>query len=128
MLLCALGACAAPAAEPTFAPALIDVDATSGEVVSHDLAYHLGFAASGVRLPSSLVIGSGRELLANGTCPGESGIGVTVFPAVMASGLNGSMGTSQLTVVMAGPAVARVRVDWRDVWIGAAVTTAPVSL
>jgi len=30
----------------------------------------------------------------------------------MASGLNGSMGTSQLTVVMAGPAVARVRVDW----------------
>ncbi len=94
-----------------FATSLIDADAT-GKVLSHDLKYELQFAATGVRLPSSLTIGGSPELLLGGGCPRESGIGFGVFPAITASGLNGSPGSSDLTVVMSGPAIARVRVAW----------------
>jgi hypothetical protein len=96
---------------------LLDVDEATGRVSSNDrapLLFNLQFASSGARMPQSLSI-NGVNRLAEGQCPNEGGIGIAVYPAAVAAApmLGGDpTASSTLTFDMAGPAVARVKVEW----------------
>jgi hypothetical protein len=112
--------CASPTA-PDLGPSLVtivgDASATRLEVTPPDtnsLPYELDFPTTGVRLPSKLVIGL-VDALATNACPTESGIGVAVFPAIVATPLDRggpASDTGDVSVTMPGPGVGQVRVEW----------------
>ena len=95
---------------------LLEVNET-GLVSSTDRAplnFSMQFASGGARMPQTLSI-NGMNRLAESRCPNQGGIGIAVYPAVVAAApsLGGdTTASSTLTVDMAGPAVARVKVDW----------------
>ena len=95
---------------------LLDVNEGSGLVSSTDRAplnFSLQFAGSGARMPQSLSI-EGTNRLAEGRCANQGGIGIAVYPAVLAAApmLGGDTAASTLTFDMTGPAVARAKIDW----------------
>jgi hypothetical protein len=78
------------------------------------LLFAMQFANAGARMPQSLSI-DGVNRLAEGQCPNEGGIGIAVYPALLAAApmLGGeTTTTSTLTFDMTGPAVARATVEW----------------
>src|SRR5262249_19773832 len=95
----------------------LDVNTDSGRVSSTDrapLQFTLEFASGGAKMPQNLSI-DGVNRLAEGRGPNEGGIGIAGYPALLAAApMRGgdTTASSMLTVDMAGPAVARVKVDW----------------
>lgn len=78
--------------------------------------FQLDFAATGLRLPEHLTVNHGQvELLGDDACSLEGKIGVAVAPAVAAiagTGHGEVAARSQITTLLAGPAVAKVRVSY----------------
>jgi hypothetical protein len=99
---------------------LLVVDATTGRVSTTaraPVAYAVEFGDRGVRTPTAILFGGVNRLKA-GACPFEGGVGVNVFPAVVATALGTGNAeaatelTDGLTVAWAGPVVARIIVKW----------------
>jgi hypothetical protein len=113
---CTVAGCATVPPDPRDR-VLLDVDDSTGRVASTSRApvqFTMEFADRGARMPQRLVL-DGVNRLAEGQCPNEGGIGIAVYPAALAAApmLGGdTTASSTLTVDMAGPAVARVKVEW----------------
>lgn len=112
----AASACASPPANPIGGVALLDVDVTTGRVSttsSAPLQFSVEMADHGVRMPQSIFI-DGIDRVGTDTCPTESGIGISVFPAIVAvsPGRGGVDATGSLMVDLAGPVIARLAVAW----------------
>jgi hypothetical protein len=77
--------------------------------------FELDFGATGLHLPEHLRVDHGLVdvLGVDDPCQGESLVGIEATPAVQASaGMRGLASRSQITAVMAGPAVAKIRVTF----------------
>lgn len=95
---------------------LLEVDAATGRVSTTSRApmqYTVEFGDHGVRMPQGIFI-DGVNRVANGSCPTEAGVGVSVYPAFVAAAPanGGDDATGGLTVEWAGPVIARVVVTW----------------
>lgn len=73
--------------------------------------FELDFAATGLHMPEHLMVNGVDVLGVDDPCQGESRIGILVSPAVQASA-SASAGSSEITVLAAGPAMAKVRVTY----------------
>ncbi len=95
-------------------PIRVSTDA-KGSVAVSGPNFELSFAATGIHLPEHLWVDKGRiDLLGTeDVCNGESRVGIVVVPAAQASaGTRGNALRSEITTLLAGPAVAKIRVTF----------------
>lgn len=90
----------------------IEQDGDNVRVVAPD--YELDFAATGIHLPEHLKVNQGTtELLGTDTACFESRAGFSVIPALSVdAGMPGKAARSEITTLLAGPAVAKVEVTF----------------
>jgi hypothetical protein len=77
--------------------------------------FQLDFAATGIQLPEHLLVNHGLvDLLGtDDVCQGENRVGIVVSPPAQASaGTHGDGLHSEITTLLAGPAVAKIRVTF----------------
>lgn len=74
--------------------------------------FELDFAADNIHMPEHLFIGDTDVLGVEAPCQGESRVGVAVAPAVQISAGSTSAASSEITVLAAGPAMAKIRVTY----------------
>lgn len=103
--------CANPGDSPEGDPLITVTEDGFVRVVSQS-GYAMDFSPTGIKMPLHLRL-EDEELLATGGCNTEGLIGIGLFPALVATaGDHGEATTSEIEVLLDGPVIAKVRVEY----------------